>query len=352
MPGHFLSPEDRSHFLKLMRRQINSTVHRRVNVLLLLDDGWTVPTIARALYLDETTVREHRTLYETGGRKAVEFLFYAGRSPALDEVQQAALATWVDATVPRTCAEVTAFIRAEFGLSYTPHAMAKLLVRLGFVYRKPKPVPAKADARVQKLFLDTILKPLMDSSGPKTPLYFVDATHPSYTAHPAHGWMRRGIPMELKANHGRSRLNINGALSWPGRDLVHREEELITSAAMIRLFEDISVRHREATTITVVLDNARYNHSRELRAWFEQPDCRIQPLYLPSYAPNLNLIERFWLFMKREVLFNRAYTSFALFRQAFDDFFRCLPEQATKIARLVTDRFHLIGGAAPGIPTA
>jgi DNA-binding NarL/FixJ family response regulator len=56
MAGLVLTAEDLSCFLKLMRRQINSAVHRRVNVLLLLDDGWTLAQIATALYLNESTV--------------------------------------------------------------------------------------------------------------------------------------------------------------------------------------------------------------------------------------------------------------------------------------------------------
>ncbi len=102
--------------------------------------------------------------------------------------------------------------------------------------------------------------------------------------------------MELKSNHGRTRINVNGALSWPARSLVHRQEERITSAAMIRLFADLVALHPEAETITVVLDNARYNRSRELKAWLAEPGCRLRLVYLPSYAPNLNLIERFWHF--------------------------------------------------------
>ena len=35
-----------------MRRQLNSTVHRRMNVLLLLDDGWAAERIAEAPYID------------------------------------------------------------------------------------------------------------------------------------------------------------------------------------------------------------------------------------------------------------------------------------------------------------
>ena len=126
MSGRLLSCEDRAHFLKSMRRQINSAVHRRMNVLLLLDDGWTTAAVATALYLNESTVLEHRALYLERGRKGVEALLYAGRRSALDEDALGVLAVWIEATVPQTCAEVTAFVRARFGVAHTPHAMARL----------------------------------------------------------------------------------------------------------------------------------------------------------------------------------------------------------------------------------
>src|SRR3954471_3592497 len=74
MAGLVLTAEDRAHFLQMMRRQINSAVHRRMNVLLLLDDGWEPRQIAAALFLDETTVSQHRHLYERSGRSGVEGL--------------------------------------------------------------------------------------------------------------------------------------------------------------------------------------------------------------------------------------------------------------------------------------
>src|SRR4051812_49944453 len=82
MAGLVLTAEDRAHFLQMMRGQINSAVHRRMNVLLLLDDGWEPRQIAAALFLDETTVSQHRHLYERSGRSGVEGLPYGGRRPA------------------------------------------------------------------------------------------------------------------------------------------------------------------------------------------------------------------------------------------------------------------------------
>jgi transposase len=352
MAGLVLTAEDRVHFLGLMRRQINSAVHRRLNVLLLLDDGWEPRQIAAALYIDETTVAQHRRLYETGGCSGVEELPYRGRRSALDDEQQKALAAWIEERVPQTAKQVCAHVQASFQVSYTPQAMAKLLKRLAFVHKKPKSVPAKADEAVQRGFVEETLRPLMEAAGPAAPLYFVDATHPAYTGRPAHGWMRRGTTRELKSNHGRCHLNLNGALSWPERALVYRQEEKITSAAMIRLFEDLCAHHAAAPTITVVLDNARYNRSREIKAYLARPDSRIRLVYLPSYAPNLNLIERFWHLMKRKVLFNKAYAKFALFQQAFEEFFARLPTYAAEIRSLITERFHFIGAPQNGISTA
>jgi transposase len=352
MAGQLLGPEDRQHFLTMMRRQMNSAVHRRMNVLLLLDDGWPPARIAAALFIDETTVGEHRRLYETGGPVGVETLVYLGRDAALEQAQLDLLSGWVEETTPQTSKEVCAHVEAAFGVSYTPNAMSKLLKRLDFVHKKPKTVPAKADEATQRAFVAEVLKPAMDAASAQTPLYFVDATHPSYTGRPAHGWIRRGETVELKSNHGRLRININGALSWPALSLVHRQEDLITSAAMIRLFDDLEARHPEAAAIGAVIDNARYNRSRELRDYFARPDCKIRPIYLPSYAPNLNLIERFWHFLKRKVLFNKAYGKFALFKAAFDRFFEEIDQCATELRSLITDRFHFIGRANSGILVA
>jgi hypothetical protein len=93
------------------------------------------------------------------------------------------------------------------------------------------------------------LDPLTAQASDKTPLYFVDGTHPSYTAYAAYGWIRKGETRELKSNHGRTNININGALSWPGRDFVHRQTGRITSAEMILLFADLQARHPTATAI-------------------------------------------------------------------------------------------------------
>lgn len=354
MPGAVLSPEDRGYFLALMRRQLNSAVHRRLNALLLLDDGWTAERVAEALFIEAETVHAHRRLYAGGGRTRIEHLAYEGQVPVLDEAQIAILKAELSSRLYLTAKAVCGFVEQRFGCGYTQNAMAKLLGRIGFVWKRPKVVPAKADAAAQKAFLENTLHPLMAEAeaDPASMLLFVDATHPAYVAHPACGWMRRGETVTLKSTHGRANVTLNGALSWPAREVITREADKITGIEMIGFFDQIEARFPLARTITLILDNATYNRAAVVRERLARPGCRIRAIYLPPYAPNLNLIERLWRFFKGETLNNKHYSSFADFKAAIRDFFANLNQWADELSSLITKKFHLIQAERIQIPTA
>ncbi|WP_175492201.1 transposase [Nitrosomonas sp. Nm34] len=65
-------------------------------------------------------------------------------------------------------------------------------------------------------------------------------------------------------------------------------------------------------------------------------------IFLPPYAPNLNLIERYWRFFKKEILYGKCYQTFALFKQACDDFFAASNYYKEALRSLLTDNFQII----------
>ena len=68
--------------------------------------------------------------------------------------------------------------------------------------------------------------------------------------------------------------------------------------------------------ITVVLDNARYQKCRVVMCLAEV--LNIELLYLPSYSPHLNLIERLWKFVRNECLYSKYYEEFDDFKGAIE----------------------------------
>jgi hypothetical protein len=80
----------------------------------------------------------------------------------------------------------------------------------------------------------------------------------------------------------------------------------------------------------VALDNARYNHSAEIKAYICGEGCRIKLVYLPAYAPNLNLIEGSGGCSKRRRSLNEHFPTFAEIKAAVDRFFATWPATAAK----------------------
>ena len=69
----------------------------------------------------------------------------------------------------------------------------------------------------------------------------------------------------------------------------------------------------------VVLDNAPIQTSKEVMAQFRQWERRGLTLYfLPTYSPELNLIEILWRKIKYEWMPSSAYASFHALKAALD----------------------------------
>ena len=82
---------------------------------------------------------------------------------------------------------------------------------------------------------------------------------------------------------------------------------------MCLLLRELAKR-AEGVAITVVLDNARYQKCAIVQEYAAL--LRIELLYLPSYSPHLNLIERLWRFVRKRCLYSIYYESFTDFKGA------------------------------------
>lgn len=69
-------------------------------------------------------------------------------------------------------------------------------------------------------------------------------------------------------------------------------------------------------SIKVYGSEVRYQRCALVQAYADY--LGIELLFLPSYSPHLNLIERLWRFVKKECLYAKYYPNFADFKQAIE----------------------------------
>lgn len=168
-------------------------------------------------------------------------------------------------------------------------------------------------------------------------MFFVDAAH--FVLGSFLGWVWCAVRLYVRAASGRQRYNVLGALNATTQELIHvTNHTYVTAGTVCELLRKIAALNL-GMPITLVLDNARYQRCELVQSLARE--LQIELLFLPSYSPNLNLIERLWKFTKKKALHCRHHTNYADFYAAID---QCLDQLATQhkeeIRSLVTLNFQ------------
>lgn len=168
-------------------------------------------------------------------------------------------------------------------------------------------------------------------------MLFVDAAHFVYGTFLCCLWALARV--FVRAASGRQRLNVLGAWDAVTRRLVSvTNTTVVNTDTMCQLLRAVAGAGL-AGPITLVLDNARYQRNKAVQGLAAELSIRL--LYLPSYSPNLNLIERLWGFTKRTSVYGKYHPDFASFRAAIERTLAGIPTtHAAALEPLMTLEFQ------------
>lgn len=335
-----LTQSERLKLEKLHKQEHERRFADRIKTVLLLDKGWSYFKIAETLLLDDQTVRNYEKRFLEYGVDGLLSDNHKGGFSKLTPEQEVELKEHITAHHYHDSKALIEYIKNTYGVEYSTTGMVDLLHRLGFVYKKPKVIPGKADAQKQQEFLNNELRPAIDNASDEAPVYFADGVHPTHNIQPQCGWILKGKDKEIRSNTGRQRVNINGALCFHTLDVIYREDSTINRFSTLNLLEQVRSAHDAGIPIRVVLDNAPYNKVSEVRDYAAANNINL--MFLPSYSPNLNLIERLWRFFKGEIC-TQYYEKFAQFRNAVLGFLENIEKYKDELSSLITDNFQIIG---------
>jgi transposase len=199
-------------------------------------------------------------------------------------------------------------------------------------------------AATQDEFLTTKLQPLLEEArAGKGHVFFVDAAHFVMGAFLCCVWCL--VRLLLRGGSGRKRYSVLGAWNAVTQELVRiTTDATVNAETMCALLKKIAAQGLQGP-ITLVLDNARYQHCALVMDLAKSLNIHLQ--FLPSYSPNLNLIERLWKFIKKQVLYGRHYGTFPEFCAAIDGCLDKIPtEHRERLASLMTHHFQTFDPAS------
>jgi transposase len=342
MNGFIITQDQINELRRAHRATKDKRAADRIKAIYSLAVGYSAKEISDILMIDDETLRNYVKRYQDGGIKALLENNYKGSHSNLSEMELKELEFHVKSNSYLSVDGIVDYVYKTYGIKYSISGMTQLLHRLDFVYKKAKIIPGKANAELQEAYLAMLMK-LLENKDKNDPHYFTDGVHPQHNTMPSHGWVKKGEDKIIKTNSARKRININGALNSETLEIITHTDETINAQSTIELFKAIEAKHPLAKNVYITLDNAQYYRSKLVKAYLET--SRIKLLFLPSYAPNLNLIERLWKYMKKELMRNQYYEKFSDFKNAVSHFFENLSQHKDKLSTLLTMKFHILHAA-------
>ena len=255
--------------------------------------------------------------YKKGGFDALCRYNYGTNKSELELHSNSILKSFTERP-PMNSGEAKARIEEMTGISRSPTQVRAFMKRNGLKHLKAGHIPAKADTAKQKQWAKETLGPAIEQAQKgECYLFFMDASHFILQPFICALWCMSRL--FIKASSGRNRINVLGAVDAISKEVITLcNNTYINAQTIVDFLIQIKERYGDKP-IKIVLDNARYQHCKFVEGTAK--DLGIELLFLPSYSPNLNIIERLWKFTKKKILYAKYYDTPTKFHSAITGFF-------------------------------
>ena len=268
-------------------------------VLLLAMLGLSNSRISRITGFCRETVRKKVNAYKQDGVKgAFKRKEGVGRHSKTVECSEE-IVDDLEKNDYRSARQIKEMIEQKIKKIISISTVKNFLHSLGYKFLRCGSLPAKADPDAQREFYEKIERPLMEKAKKgEVILFFVDAAH-FIMGNNILGALWCKVRRYIYTFTGRNRYNVLAAMNYVTKE-VHTvtNDTYITATQVIQLLEDLAAIYA-GFPIYIILDNAKYQRCKAVQIRAEQLGINLE--FLPSYSPNLNLIERFWKYVKKEL---------------------------------------------------
>lgn len=322
----------------LVKETKNVNERVRICVVLAFDQGYSHEAITDILKISKSSVYDYLNEYEKNEKICNDP--HEGKSCKLNQKQENELKAHLSEVTYKSAKDICAYVKEHYGIKYTVGGMTNWLIKSGFVYKKPKQIPGKADPKKQEAFIKEY-EELKNTLKSGEQILFVDAVHPEYQSQLSYGWILKGETKTLGTTAKQERVHFIGAIELENMQIIAREYETVDALAMIdflKVLED----NTKASKIHLICDNGKAHRNRAVEEYVKNSK-KLEIHYLPPYSPNLNPIERLWKLLHEEVTCNNFYKKFEDFAKSVRGFFsERISHLGELLRRRINDNFQRI----------
>lgn len=337
-----LTDETRATLQTAMQRTKDSKQYRRYKAIALSSQGYDVPEIVGLLDLAEATIR--RLIHDVNetGVDALQLGYGQGRPVALDWTK----AQWQDllAQTPAQFAQVETgaqnwtqplicrYLQEYHAITVSQRTVSSAIKRAGIHWRRTKlrvysPDPLSIVKRQRIETLKTLAEqgrltseassyPPSDRPPKRGRLVYFDSTDLHWCPDLGKAYTPVGEQQKVDSPGMENPwLALFGSLEFPTGNGLYTIHNRKRSLAVTDHLQRLLAIDADAFWF-VVLDNASAHTTAPVLAFAQRHQDRLELVFLPTYSPHLNLIERLWWLLRSQVTRNHFFHSLTALAEA------------------------------------
>lgn len=309
-------PETQGLLQRLYRQSRHHQVRQRAHCILLSSQDYSIAQLMEIFSVSRKTLYNWFNNWEEQGVVGLYNRPGRGRKKTFNPEQVEQIRRWVQQS-PRQLKQVVAKIREEWGMTTSTQTIKRVLKALRMSWhRLRRVVGGQPDAQEyeQKQAQLAAFKQLEDQG--ELDLYYLDEAGFCLIPCIPYGWQQIGQSEAIESRRSQ-RLNVLGMMTRANQLHSYVSTQSITSDVVIACIDAFFPTVNKRTVI--VVDQASIHTSDSVYEKLEEWQQRnIEIFLLPSYSPQLNLIEILWRFIKYEWIEIGAYRSWQSLVQYID----------------------------------
>jgi transposase len=293
----------------ILGSRCNARSKKRAQAISLSARRYAIDEISAILECHRVTVSRWIDQWHEQGMDGLLEKEGRGRKKTLSEEEEKQVIEWLNSDA-RSANGLLNKIEKAFGKKASQATLKRLFKRNGKVWKRARAsLAGQRDEEAFRLCEQELVEHMEAAVNGEIDLFYMDESGFGRSPYIPYAWQDKGATIELPCRDG-NRINVMGMYSlMEGTLHVEMTDKNMSSAKVVDFLEEFGKTVKKFTV--VVLDNASIHTAKVVTEKLKEWEAKgLYLYYLPTYSPELNVIEMVWRKIKYEWLPLGAFESF------------------------------------------